>query len=281
VDRSTGPETGYYGNAGFAPNQPDLGAEVGDGEEPPLVEQRLEDHPEVTSAYDRFRPNWEAWSEEYQRRSRIQAVYAELFRLHTQVQKQGEIVELVLGLGLLSWPGASKAKTPPILRHVVTARVDLHFDPATGIIQLDGAADGAQLRIEDDMLDAELRPERGHYASIGDQLSAIGDDVWDRPRMSTALKSWAGALHPDSEWSPDLKPGVGVADKPMLSFAPALILRKRTQVGMVRIYDALINRISHSNNEIPPGWISLIDDEDDHDVPEFPAALTETTRSPD
>ena len=70
-------------------------------------------------------------------------MYAELFRLHTQVRKQGEIVELVLGLGLLDW---RDAKSVPILRHVVTARVDLHFEPATGIIRLEAAADGAQLR---------------------------------------------------------------------------------------------------------------------------------------
>ena len=61
---------------------------------------------------------------------------------------------------------------------------------AAGIIRLDGAADGAQLRIENDMLDAELRPESGHYATVGDHLSVVGDDVWDSPSMFTALKAW-------------------------------------------------------------------------------------------
>jgi hypothetical protein len=196
--------------------EPDLEAEIGEGEELPLVERRLDDHPEVVAAYERYRPNWEIWSEEYQRRSLIQSVYAELFRLHTQVQKQGEIIELVLAFGLLAWRSPTKGKSAPILRHIVTARVDIHFDAATGIIRLDGAADGAQLRIEDDMLDAELRPERGHYASVGEQLGVIGDDVWDRPSMFTALKSWAGALHPDWEWSPDLTIAVGSENKPIV-----------------------------------------------------------------
>ena len=257
--------------------EPDLEAEIGEGEEPPLVERRLDDYPEVVGAYDRYRPNWEIWSEEYQRRSRIQSVYAELFRLHTQVQKQGEIIELVLGFGLLAWRSPTKGKTAPILRHIVTARVDLHFDAATGIIRLDGAAEGAQLKIEDDMLDAELRPERGHYATVGEQLSVIGDDVWDRPSMFTALKSWAGALHPDSEWSPDLKMAIGSENKPTVSFAPALIMRKRNQVGMVRIYDALIDRLSRDTEEAPSGWIGLVDDEDDQDVFESPSPPGETT----
>src|SRR5205823_8895350 len=112
-------------------------------------------------------PNWEIWSKEHQRRSRIQSVYAELFRMHTRLQKQGEIIELVLGLGLLVWRGSTKGKSPPILRHIVTARVDLHFDATTGIIQLNGAADRVQLKIEDDMLDAELRPVRNYYAAVG------------------------------------------------------------------------------------------------------------------
>jgi very-short-patch-repair endonuclease len=239
---------------------------VGESEEEPLlIERRIEDYPEITKAFEACRPAWEAWSREYQRRSHIQSVYAELFRLHTQVQKQGEIVELVLGLGLLTWRG-DPPKSNPIHRHVVTAQVDIHFDSSTGIIQLDCPADGARLRIEDDMLDADLRPERGLYASVEDQLSAIGDDIWDLPRISTALKSWASALHPDSEWSPDLKESRASTGRPSIAFAPALILRKRTQGGMVRIYQAMIDRLSGATEEVPSGWISLVDDTDDHDI---------------
>ena len=57
----------------------------------------------MIAAFERFRPSWEAWLTEYLRCERIQLVYAELFRFHTQVRKQGEILELVLGLGLLDW----------------------------------------------------------------------------------------------------------------------------------------------------------------------------------
>ena len=236
-----------------------------DGEDRPLIEVKLEDYPDIIAAFERFRSSWEAWSSEYLRRERIQSVYAELFRFHTQVRKQGEILELVLGLGLLDWRGSSKGTSPPILRHIVTARVDLFFDPGTGIIQLNGAADGVQLRIEDDMLDAEQRPERGQYATVSEQLSTIDDDVWDRQRTFTTLKAWATTLHPDCEWSAELKPTIGESTKPRVTFAPALILRKRTQVGMVRIYDAMISRLSSEVEDIPAGWTGLVDDANDED----------------
>ena len=67
------------------------------------------------------------------------------------------------------------------------------------------------------MLDAELRPERSHYAMVNEQLGAIGDDVWHRRDMFAALKSWAGALHPDCEWSPDLKVVIGGDNKPIVA----------------------------------------------------------------
>ena len=253
---------------------PDRSATVDDGEDPPLVRNSLADHPEITIAYDRYRPNWMAWSSEYRRRQRIQDLYAELFRTYTQIRKQGEIVELVLGLGLLDW------RSPiSIRRHIVTAHVDIHFDPATGVIRLQCAADGAQLRIEDDMLDAELRPERGHYASVNEQLSAIDDDVWDHAIMHAALKSWAGALHADSRWSANLKPDADSEGRPVISYAPALILRKRSQLGMVRIYEQLIRQLSDVSIEIPSGWSALIDDEDDQEDSESREQLHDGSNS--
>jgi hypothetical protein len=205
------------------------------GEQAPLVAHSISDHPEVVRAYDRFKPVWEAWSAEYRRRERIQTIYADLFRLHTQVQKQGEIVELVLGLGLLAWRCSIKGKSIPVFRHVVSARVDLHFDPSSGVITVEGAADGVRLSIEDDMLEADIRPDRSYYASFRQQLDDVDEAIWDKARIFAALKFWAAALNPSTEWSPSLKAPIAEDGKPTVTFAPALILRKRNQWGMARI----------------------------------------------
>lgn len=237
---------------------PDLTRDRADGEEPPMIEQKIDDHPDIVQSYSRYKTVWAAWSREYRRRNRIQSVYAELFRLHTQVQKQGEVVELVLGLGLLSWP-----TKPSIRRHVLTAKVDIHFNSATGVISVVPDSDAGELRIEDDMLD--VRPDRRHYENIGTFLAAIGDEVWDKAQTSNAIKAWVGGLHADAEWSFELRPATGLETRPAISFAPALILRRRTQAGMVRIYDSIIRQLSLAMPDIPGGWANLVEDGDDRD----------------
>ena len=239
---------------------PDQEAELEEGETPPLRERALSDHPEVQKAYDRYAPHWEAWSEEHRRREAIQGVYAQLFRLHTQVRKQGEIVEVVLGLGLLDWRAKLNERIIPIRRHAVVGRVEIEFDPAKGVIRVVLPGDGARLRIEDDMLEAEFRPDRTHYASAEMHLEEIGDDIWDKEQMHAALRAWVGALSPDSQWSAGLGAKASVANDPTMSFAPALILRKRSQTGMVRIYNELIGQISKHVTETPELWKGLIED---------------------
>jgi len=163
----------------------DSDAQVDNGEEPPLIARKIADRPEVTVAYEDYREAWLAWSTEYRRRNAIQKVYAELFHLRTQLQKQGELVELVLGLGLLDWPFAGAT----IRRHIVAARVDLQFDLTAGVIRLNPASDGIRLRIEDDMIDADRRPTRDRRAIIEQKLDAVGDDIWVRGPMFRALRA--------------------------------------------------------------------------------------------
>jgi very-short-patch-repair endonuclease len=242
---------------------PDPDVDPEEGETPPLIALSLFDFPEVERAYDMYRPRWEAWSTEARRRRKIQEVYAALFSLHTQIRKQGEILEVVVGLGLLDWRATKNERVIPIRRHAMVARAEIEFDPAKGVIRVISPGEGATLLVEDDMLEPEVRPDRTHYAALQMQLDEIGNDIWDRPRLENALKYWATSLHADSQWFPDLQARPGVADRLVASLAPALILRKRLQTGMVRIYDALIDQLSREPDAGPSGWKDLIDDSSD------------------
>ncbi|HZJ03047.1 MAG TPA: AAA domain-containing protein, partial [Thermoleophilia bacterium] len=236
-------------------------AELADDEAPPLVEHHLSAHPDVADAYEAFRPAWEAWSSDYLRRDGVQRVYAELFRLHNQLQKRGEVIEVVLGLGLVDWRANIGDRSIPLRRHAVVGQVDLAFDPEKGVICVGPPGDGARLRIEDDMLEAELRPDRSHYSAVEAQLDEVGDAIWDESLMHSALKTWSGALSPDSTWFEGLGAQPSTGKDPVVSFAPALILRTRLQTGMVRIYERLIEQLASGEREVPAGWGRLIDDD--------------------
>lgn len=241
--------------------QLDKQAGISDDDPAPLVELQLIDHPEIQVAYDNYHKRWCVWANEYLRRQKIQDLYAQLFGLHTQLRKQGELLELVLGFGLLDWPAPVGVH---VRRHLITAQVELIFEPSKGVIRLAPPGEGARLRIEDDMLEAEFRPGRTEYQSVQMQLDNIGDEIWDKSLMHGALKHWAGALNADSLWFSELGIHPSVAKKPVVSFAPALILRKRTQTGMVRIYNSIIEQLSDGSVEAPAGWLGLIDDIEDN-----------------
>ncbi len=253
----------------------DTTIELAEDETPPQIELHLSDRPEIQQAYELYRPKWEAWSKEHRRRESIQKVYADLFRLHTQLRKESELVELVLGIGLITWRPKLEKASHTICRHAVVARAELEFLPESGLIRVLPPADGARLRIEDDMLEAELRPAREHYASLQDHLDEIGDQLWDKALTFTALQTWAQALTADAQWSPTLGSAPAQDKALVISFRPALILRKRAQTGMVRIYESLIEQLVASPEDVPIGWAGLVDDLDD----QLPSEEKDVSRS--
>lgn len=244
----------------------------------PEIEQQLTDHPEVLEAYERYRPKWEAWAEDYQRRKAIQNIYARLFELHLQLQKRGEIVEVVLGLGLIDWRPAHTDKTLPIRRHAITTRVKIDFDAKRGLITVGPPSDGARLRIEDDMLEADFRPDRRHYDEFQQQLEKLGDEIWDKTLLFEALQTWAHSLSPHSRWHDGLKPLVAGRTEPAISFAPALILRKRQQTGMMRVYDRMIEQLGADPDTVPAGWRQLTGSEPAQKNQAYADAETPTNR---
>ena len=239
----------------------DTGIGLGEDETPPLVERRLEDFPDVVEAFEAFRPGWEAWAAEHRRRRAVQNLYAELFRLYSQLLKQSEIVEVVLGVGLMDWRDTSGDRSIRTRRHAVVGQVELTFNPGSGVIRVAAPGEGANLRVEDDMLEADLRPDRSFYDAVEVQLDEVGDAIWDRSLIQAPLRTWAGALSPGAVWSDGLGAQGATTSDPVVSFAPALILRKRPQTGMVRIYERLIQNLDNEAADVPRGWGELTDDE--------------------
>jgi very-short-patch-repair endonuclease len=236
--------------------------EASSGDEDSLEQSRgglewreLGDHPEVEELWRSYLPRWESWSRERQELLPISSTYKDLFEMSQLSQSLGEQFELLVGFGLLVWhtTGAS------VRRHLVTARADLIFEPRTGNIELRPAAEGSQPRLEEEMLDPLLRPPRQLGDGIRTILEEFGDnDVWDRAQLGPQLASW---VHTTSNEGVYLDVDEPPAEKssPQVAFAPALILRQRTEAPWIDMFAKIVEALETGEGELPVGIRQLVD----------------------
>ncbi len=196
----------------------------------------LENNPNIEQIWDDYLENqWLPWTEIYNRYDSVQKVYASLFHIYQEQQKLGEQYELVFCKGLLTW------KTPighETKRHIIIAKASLEFEPHLGKFTVKQAIDGDQIDIELDMLDVQDQPQNARQL-IESGRNAIGANLWSRSNINSVLSSIANSLadngqgeyHPD-RMEPERK---DLTQKPVIEFAPALILRKRSMRGLEQL----------------------------------------------
>ncbi|MCA9469849.1 MAG: AAA family ATPase [Nitrospira sp.] len=227
-------------------------------ENPPPIcyeERKLEDYPDIQQKWHRYLDEqWVPWADLHHRWEAVQRVYTKLFVIHQDQQRLGEEYELILGLGLLTW------KTPTghtVCRHLITARAYLEFESKLGRFTVGPDPDGAKLCAELDMLDATEQPFQAQKLS-NEGLKSADEDPWNRSSVDSVLHSLAKVLGALGEYHPDsLEVHQARAEnKPVVEFAPALILRKRSLRGLQEILNKMQIQIS-AGGEIPAEFLDL------------------------
>ena len=189
----------------------------------------LQDCPEVQKAWDAYiEGKWLHWVADYNAWESIHNVYSELFAIRQEQNRLSEEFELVLALGLLIWRSPSGQF---IRRHLLATDAMLEFEKESGTFTLKPGAEGAKLRPELDMLDAEDCPpnvERGTIEALDEQ-----DDPWEREIVEGVLKALVHSLDTQGVYDDSLEAAeTTICDRPVVVFAPALILRKRSAKGL-------------------------------------------------
>ncbi len=203
----------------------------------------LESFPEVAVAWNEYLENfWKPWSKEYASLKEIQDIYSRLFNMYQQQKALGESYEVVLGLGLLKFMGKKGGK---VFRHILTARCDLAFESNRGTIVVDVGAEGAKLQFETDMLDPDERPPVEIQQKLEESLGEVGDQVWDRGLIEPIIRSWIHSLDPRAVYHETSSPLSKSENQayPEVAFAPALILRKRMDLGLLKIFEKIIDQL--------------------------------------
>jgi hypothetical protein len=224
---------------------------------------KLSDNPGIKASWEKYiEEKWWPWAEEDRRIRKVQAIYTKLYSVYQKQQRLGEAYEVVIGLGLLSWKFAGY----DIRRHIVTARTNVEFDSSSGVIEVRAAAEGAKTTLEQDMIDPKDRPEVEQQQLIETMIKDTGDEVW-QPSMQDVLKSYANALSSEGQYNYSLEKPESAKAQPVITFAPALILRKRTERSLLLVYQEIIKQIAEGK-AIPSGVkriVEIIDDRIDEE----------------
>ena len=212
--------------------------------------ERLTDYPEVSEEWQRYiQDSWLPWAEVYQRWKAVDHLYFQLFSIYQQLKKLGERYELLLGLGLLTW---ETPNNQVIRRHIVLGDAYLTFDADRAKFEVQRAPEGVKLRFETEMIDAGRLPPLEQQKSIEDLLTEGQESPWNKDEIDKVLRSWINLLSADGVYSESTEPPEKCLKIPTVTFAPAIILRQRTQRSQIQCFNNIIEQIKEGSN-IPSG----------------------------
>lgn len=220
-----------------------------DDNEPP-IHIELSEHPEVSAEWQEYlEKKWQPWAKEHQRWRSVQQVYGKLFSIYQQQKRLGESFELRVGLGLLSFQTASGER---IYRHLLVGRANITFDANRGVISVQGAGEGVKLSIEHDMLEPAQLPTPEQYEAVEGGIEANSETPWERNLIEPHLRAWVHAMDQRGRYEESLEQPSSVSSIPQITFAPALILRRRSARTLVKLLSDIAKNIEQGG-KIPFG----------------------------
>jgi hypothetical protein len=229
----------------------------------------LQDHPEVQRAWDRYvEQKWLPWTEEHNTWESIHKAYSSLFAIHQEQLRLGEEYELVLGLGLLTWQTPTGQR---VRRHLIAADALLEFEARLGNFTVRPHTEGSKLRPELDMLDIEEQPARAEETAKA-SLAAAEDDPWEKGCVEGVLQALVHSINSQGDYAGSLEAkSIRASAKPIVEYAPALILRKRSAKGLTETLKRIKEQIENGE-DIPGEFADLaeIRPKDNREPPDGP-----------
>ena len=206
---------------------------------------------ELTEQYVSWLVAWRAWAERERLDQPVRACYAQLFAAYVAATGNPEELELVIGVGCLSWAA------PGVQRHLLTAPVGIRFDDDAGRLTVHRVESVATADVELDMLDPGLVPNPRHVDDIRAAARDLETHPLRRKETGALVRRLVHALDPNGEYRDD-----DVAPKPqanaVAAYAPAIILRRRSQQGLVEIFTTIVDQLA-ADQDVPDGLRPLVD----------------------
>jgi superfamily I DNA and/or RNA helicase/very-short-patch-repair endonuclease len=189
-------------------------------------------------------------------------IYKKFFDIFNKAQHFGEEFELVIGLGLLNFK--ENENTPLICRHLFTIKVDISFETnlQDSYVQIIPGLEN-EVQIETDAiidLQEQFDPNNTVAAekSAGEFIKA--KDIMDNPfdnDFKQAIQIFANRISTEGKFVDEFVKPSKIGNKPVIYYAPAIILRKRNTKSLTAVYQKIIEDITKADTEYD---IPLLDD---------------------
>ena len=211
----------------------------------------LEDYPRLRSEWDKYViAEWNPWAEIDRRKAQVQECYDELFAMHRTQMAMGEQYEFLLAVGCLHWatPLGGKAK-----RHLLVLPVTVEFKSLNAVAAVRSAGSTPEALLETDMLAIQERPPIDIEEDVEAMRSLLGDNLFYND-AKTLLRAYVQGLDSQGVFVDTLTRVTGTPpSKPLVTFAPALIIRRRTSKSLIAVCDDIIKQLQEVGEAgVPP-----------------------------
>ena len=216
----------------------------------------LEEFRHIKDAWDDYvETEWWPWAEADRRKLRVQFCYDELFAMHRTQVSVAEQYEFLLAVGCLHWSTPSGAQ---VKRHLLTLPVTIEFDSVNAVVAVRSAGTAPEADLETDMLTHD-RPPIDIEEAAEARCSLLGDNLFHAD-AKTLLKAYAQGLDSEGAFIDTLeRVGGAPPAKPVIVFAPALIVRRRTSRSLIAVCDSIIDQLQgEKETPVPAGVRKLV-----------------------
>lgn len=226
-----------------------------DLDEPGLVDPEEHEAERPQTVDDLYRnyvnTQWLPWARTRRELEPAHRCYTELFSMSERRQALGEVFELVVGVGLLTWNRHGQR----IRRHMITTPVEISVDSETGRIEVRSTETEGRNRVELDMLEID---DRGPTEAVSRLNAEVENaDPLDLVNSSQRLLSeWMNVSRPDGEVETTLD-RIAATNDLRVAIAPALILRPRGQRTLHELLDSIARQLEEVD-ELPENIRSLV-----------------------
>lgn len=242
--------------ARLEPPAPDeaLAPHVGDWRDPATTPELRATDTELTENYVGWLVDWQAWAARELADRPVRACYAQLFAAYVAVTGNPEELEVVLGVGCLAWAAAGRE---PVQRHLVTAPAGIRFDDDTGRLTVRRADSVAAADVELDMLDPGVVHNHRHVDDVRAHARELDTHPLRRKETGALVRRLVHALDAGGEYHDDDRRPTPAATA-VAAYAPAVLLRRRSQQGLVEIFESIVDQLA-ADGAVPDGLRPLVD----------------------